>query len=74
MACLKFLENMKHDQNYNLLLLNNFIFIVLRSKSQIYENDTTIPVNALGYAGTLAVKKEEDLKIVKKYGPIGILE
>jgi ATP adenylyltransferase/5',5'''-P-1,P-4-tetraphosphate phosphorylase II len=40
----------------------------------VKEDDKTVTVNSFGFVGTLAVKREEDLEIIKKYSPIGILE
>ena len=34
----------------------------------------SVGVNSLGYAGTHAVKREEDLELIKKVGPTKILE
>lgn len=74
--CLKFLGNEEHDleQSYSLLLFRNFMLVALRKVEAIKEDNKTVTVNSLGFAGTHAVKREEDLEIVKKYSPIGILE
>ncbi len=76
MECLEFLGNSSHDlnQSYNLLVTKNFIIIALRRVEAVKEDNKTVTVNSLGFAGTHAVKREEDLDVIKKYGPIGILE
>lgn len=74
--CLKKIGNPDHDQDvsYNLLLTRNFLFIALRSVEALKEEDRTVTVNSLGFAGTHAVKRPEDLELIRKYSPIGILE
>jgi ATP adenylyltransferase len=76
LECLEFLGNSSHDlnQSYNLLVTKNFIIIALRRVEAVKEDNKTVTVNSLGFAGTHAVKREEDLDVIKKYGPIGILE
>lgn len=74
--CLKKLGNEEHnyDVSYNLLVTKHFLFIALREVEAIKEDDMTITVNSLGFAGTHAVKREEDLQLIGKYSPIGILD
>jgi ATP adenylyltransferase len=74
--CLKKLGNEEHslDTSYNLLVTKNFIFIALRQIEAVKEDSKTVTVNSLGFAGTHAVKREEDLEIIRNYSPIGILE
>lgn len=74
--CLRFLGNGDHslDTHYNLLLTRNFLIVVLRQAESFSEEGLTITINSLGFAGTHAVKREKDLGLIKKYGPIGILE
>ena len=74
--CLKKIGNPDHDKDvsYNLLLTRNFLFIALRSVEALKEEDRTVTVNSLGFAGTHAVKRPEDLDLIRKYSPIGILE
>ena len=60
--------------SYNLLLTRNFLFIALRNVEAVKEDNKTVTVNSLGFAGTHAVKREEDLELINKYSPIGILE
>ena len=74
--CLKKLGNEDHalDVSYNLLVTKNFLFIALRQIEAVKEDTKTVTVNSLGFAGTHAVKREEDLEIIRKYSPIGILE
>mmetsp|Transcript_17969 Transcript_17969/g.30572 ORF Transcript_17969/g.30572 Transcript_17969/m.30572 type:complete len:94 (+) Transcript_17969:708-989(+) len=74
--CLEFLGNEEHslDTSYNLLLFKNFLLVVLRQVEAVKEENKTVTVNSLGFAGTLAVKREEDLELLNKYSPIGILD
>ena len=60
--------------SYNLLLTRNFLFIALRNIEAVKEDNKTVTVNSLGFAGTHAVKREEDLELINKYSPIGILD
>jgi len=50
------------------------MFIVLRKKDTFHLDGKSVGVNSLGYAGTHAVKREEDLELIKKVGPTKILE
>jgi ATP adenylyltransferase len=74
--CLKALGNEEHDNDisYNLVLTKNFLFVALRQVEAVKEDDQTVTVNSLGFVGTHAVKREEDLNLINKYSPIGILE
>ena len=56
------------------MVTKNFILIALRRIEAVKEDNKTVTVNSLGFAGTHAVKREEDLDLIKKYGPLGILE
>ena len=73
--CLKKVGNPDHDLDisYNLLLTRNFLFLALRRIEAVKEDSKTVTVNSLGYAGTHAVKRQEDLALIQKYSPIGIL-
>ena len=73
---LEFLGNEDHsnDVSYNLLVFKNFLLIALRRVEAVKEENRTVTVNSLGFAGTHAVKREEDLLLLNKYSPIGILE
>jgi ATP adenylyltransferase/5',5'''-P-1,P-4-tetraphosphate phosphorylase II len=74
--CLEYLDNEEHshDVSYNLLVFKNFMLIALRRVEGITEENRTVTVNSLGFAGTHAVKREEDLELWSKYSSIGILE
>jgi len=54
--------------------MKNFMLIVMREHEAITEDDKTVTVNSFGFAGTIAVKREADLELLKKYGCTGILE
>jgi sulfate adenylyltransferase (ADP) / ATP adenylyltransferase len=54
---------------YNLLATREWMLIVPRSQ----EAFATIPVNSLGFAGTLLVRNAEQMQILKEKGPLNIL-
>ena len=54
---------------YNLLVTREWILIVPRSQ----EGVESISVNSLGFAGTMLVRNSQQMKILKKIGPMNIL-
>ena len=54
--------------------MKNFLFIAMREAEGFREEEQKVMVNSLGSAGTLAVKRQEDLELIKKHGPLYILE
>jgi ATP adenylyltransferase len=54
---------------YNLLMTRHWMLMVPRSSAAT----GPIEVNALGFAGTLAVRGDEDLALVREVGPLEIL-
>ena len=50
------------------------MFIVLRKKDTYHSDGKSVGVNSLGYAGTHAVKREEDFQLIRDIGPTKILE
>ena len=62
------------DQSYNLLLFKHFLLVVMRQIEAVKESTMTVTVNSLGFAGTHAVKREEDLELIRECSPIGILD
>jgi ATP adenylyltransferase len=54
---------------YNLLATRQWMLIVPRSQ----ESFESIPVNSLGFAGTLLVRNQEQMQILKALGPMNIL-
>jgi len=75
-TCLKKLGNEEHniEQSYSLLVFKNFLFVALRRVEAVKDQNMTVTVNSLGFAGTHAVKREEDLMLLSKHSPVGILE
>lgn len=55
---------------YNLLATRQWMLLVPRS----LESFESIPVNSLGFAGTLAVRSEQQMKILKDLGPMTVLK
>ncbi|QDZ39993.1 phosphorylase [Euhalothece natronophila Z-M001] len=62
--------NGKDTTNYNFLMTREWMLIVPRKQ----EKFQSIGVNSLGFAGGLLVKDQEELELVKKIGPLKILE
>ncbi len=54
---------------YNLLLTRRWMLLVPRSK----EHFGSISVNALGFAGSLFVRDEEQMELVRRAGPMAVL-
>lgn len=52
--CLQILKYKEED--YNMVLTEHFLFVVLREKESFTQGEYEFNINALGYAGTLAVK------------------
>lgn len=61
--------DLKPSGAYNLLATREWMLIVLRS----HEEFETISINSLGFAGALLVKNQEQMQILKDYGPMTIL-
>lgn len=55
---------------YNLLATREWMLLVPRS----LESFESIPVNSLGFAGTLAVRSEEQIQILIEQGPMTVLK
>ncbi len=54
---------------YNLLATRRYMMIVPRTR----ENYQGIPVNALGFAGSLLARNETDMQILRQQGPLRVL-
>ncbi len=54
---------------YNLLTTRNYMQIIPRA----YEDYRGIPVNALGFAGSLLARNEADMKLLQQLGPLRVL-
>jgi ATP adenylyltransferase len=54
---------------YNLLMTRQWMLLVPRTQ----EHFESISVNSLGFAGALLVQNEEQMKILKNYGPLTVL-
>jgi len=60
---------MRQSAPYNLLLTRRWMLLVPRSK----ERFGPIQVNALGFAGSLFVRDEEQMALVRRAGPMAVL-
>lgn len=61
---------LQEDSAYNLLATRQWMLLIPRSR----ERFDSISVNALGFAGALLVRNEQQLKTLKDYGPMTILK
>ena len=57
-------------QPYNLLVSREWMMLVPRSVEKFYG----ISINALGYAGSFFVRKEEQIETIRKHGPLQSLQ
>jgi ATP adenylyltransferase len=55
---------------YNLLATRRWMLLVPRSRDCV----DSVPVNALGYAGSLFVRDEAQMQVVKRTGPMAVLK
>jgi len=62
-------SNNRQPGAYNLLATRQWMLLIPRSQ----ESFESISVNALGFAGTLLVRSEKQLQLLKDYGPMAIL-
>lgn len=63
------LQNAPHTFPYNLLITRDWMVLICRSQ----DNYQSIPVNSLGFAGSLLVKNQEQLALLKSLGPMTVL-
>lgn len=64
------LKNSPHAFPYNLLITRQWMMLVCRSQ----EHYQSIPVNSLGFAGSLLVKNQDQLALLKSLGPMTVLK
>ena len=55
---------------YNMLVTNDWMMVVPRTKEHFQD----ISINALGFAGSLFVRDQNQLEQIKQYGPINVLQ
>lgn len=58
------------DKPYNLLITRQWMLAVPRCQDSYH----TIPVNSLGFAGSLLVKNDEQMALLKEMGPLTLLQ
>lgn len=58
------------NRPYNLLLTRRWLLVVARRASSY----RSIPVNALGFAGSLLVKNDEQMALLQQIGPMALLQ
>jgi ATP adenylyltransferase len=59
----------RQEGAYNLIATRSWMLLVPRA----FESFSSIPVNSLGFAGTLVVRNEEQMKILLDHGPMTVL-
>lgn len=62
--------NNRQSGAYNLLITREWMLIVPRSQAQF----ESIPVNSLGFSGTLLVRNAEQMQLLKEISPMNILK
>lgn len=63
-------DGVRQSRPYNLLVTARWMLLVPRSR----EHDDSLSVNALGFAGSLFVRNDEELERVRRRGPMAILK
>jgi sulfate adenylyltransferase (ADP) / ATP adenylyltransferase len=64
------LQNSPQVFPYNLLITRQWMVLICRSQ----DNYQSIPVNSLGFAGSLLVKNQAQLALLKSLGPMTVLK
>ena len=62
-------DAIRQSAHYNLLLTRRWMLLVPRA-AEFYKS---ISVNALGFAGSLFVRNEREMEIIRQQGPLEIL-
>ncbi|MCH4904265.1 phosphorylase [Cylindrospermopsis raciborskii CHAB3438] len=63
-------DDLQQSAAYNFLATRNWMLVVPRLK----EDFISIPINSLGFAGSLLVKNSAQMQLVKDIGPMNILK
>ncbi|MBL8470675.1 MAG: phosphorylase [Rhodocyclaceae bacterium] len=58
---------------YNLLATRDWLMAVPRRQEFFEHAGMRVPVNALGFAGSLFVRRNEDIAVVRQVGPLAVL-
>jgi ATP adenylyltransferase len=70
LPALRIAGELRQSAPYNLLVTRNWMLLVPRSKEYFH----SISVNALGFAGSLFVRDQEQMKQVSAVGPMKVLQ
>ena len=62
--------NLLQSAPYNLLITRRWMLLVPRSAECFH----AISVNALGFAGSLFVRGEQQREVLRRYGPMTVLQ
>ena len=60
--------------SYNVLLTLEHLYVIPRRRENFESQTESTNVNALGFAGMLLVKTEEEFEVVKREGALNILK
>jgi len=60
----------RHPAGYNLLATREWMLMVPRSQ----ERFESISINSLGFAGAMLVRNEQQMQVLKDYGPLTVLK
>jgi len=60
--------------SYNVLLTLEHLYVIPRRREKYESKTESMSVNALGFAGMLLVKSEEEFEVVKREGVLNILK
>ena len=64
------------SKSYNLIVTPRLMWIVVRAKNSVASTDdptAKVDINSLGFVGTLAVKNEQSMALLKSLGPLALL-
>ncbi len=70
LSMLRTVDDVETPGPYNLLVTRDWMLLVPRS----VEHYESISVNALGFAGSLLARNEEEAELIRQRGPLGMLE
>ena len=70
LSALRISGELRQSAPYNLLVTRNWMLLVPRSKEYFH----SVSVNALGFAGSLFVRDEEQMNVISTAGPMKVLQ
>jgi sulfate adenylyltransferase (ADP) / ATP adenylyltransferase len=70
LRALRVVGELRQSAPYNLLITRNWMLLVPRSREYFH----SVSVNALGFAGSLFVRNEEEMQAISAAGPMRVLQ